>query len=406
VITLTLLHSQLRTPQRHWSFTAKPVIRIGRAPDNDIVMAVILVSRHHLEIHYQINLESGNHWCAKSRGVNGTFLDGKLMANGVLENGSIIQLGPTGPILKVEIKGANPAQPTNLGNCTHAGNFPGNLFCTHCGQPLNVQRTIRDYLVLRLLGSGGMGTTFLVCNPQTVPGVRPELKVLKEMNAEMQDVPQAQELFEREARVLKSLCHAGVPQFLDYFVESGRRYLVMELIPGQDLDKMIWQHGPVAPTQAITWMLQACGVLDYLHNQEPPILHRDLKPSNLLVRSRDKQVVLIDFGAVQEGGNAPGTRIAVEGYSAPEQRLGQPTIQSDLYGVGATLIFLLTGKNPNKFSQDSGDGPRFDLSEVPGLSPELRQVIAKVTEPQIHRRYQSAIELAHALKACLASPIT
>jgi serine/threonine protein kinase, bacterial len=148
-------------------------------------------------------------------------------------------------------------------------------------------------------------------------------------------------------------------------------------------------------------MLQACGVLDYLHNQEPPVLHRDLKPSNLLVRSRDKQVVVIDFGAVKEGGNSPGTRIAVEGYSAPEQSLGQPTVQSDLYAIGATLLFLLTGKNPIKFYQDKGEGPRLDLDEIPNLSPALRQVITKVTDPLSRHRYQTAIELAHALKACL-----
>jgi serine/threonine protein kinase, bacterial len=400
VITLTLLHSQLRTPQRHWSFTAKPVIRVGRSPDNDIVMADILVSRHHLEILYQINLDKGNRWCLKSRGVNGTFLDGKLVANGVLTHGSVIQLGPTGPILKVEIKGASTTS-INLSSCNHAGNFPGSLFCSNCGQPLNVQRTIRDYLVLRLLGSGGMGTTFLVCNPQTVPGVRPELKVLKEMNAEVKDLPQAQELFEREARVLKSLCHAGVPQFLDYFEEENHRYLVMELIHGQDLDKLVWQQGPVPPAQAVMWMLQVCGVLDYLHNQEPPILHRDLKPSNLLVRSRDKQVVVIDFGTVKDGGNTPDARIAVEGYSAPEQSLGQPTAQSDLYAVGATLIFLLTGKNPNKFYKDHAGHQRFDLHDVPNIPPDLRHVIYKVTEPLVEDRYESAIELAQALKACL-----
>lgn len=399
MITLTLLNPQTRAPQRHWSFTIKPVIRIGRSPDNDIVITDILVSRHHLELHYQIQLEQANRWCVKSRGVNGTFLDGRLVANGPLVNGSILQLGPTGPILKIEIKGA--AVVSNLAECNHAGNFPGNLFCTHCGAPLNVQRRIRDYLVLRLLGSGGMGTTFLACKPQVTPGVRPDLKVLKEMNADMVDLPKAQELFEREARVLKGLCHAGIPQFFDYFVEDQRRYLVMELIHGQDLDKLVAQQGIISPSQVISWMLQTCGVLDYLHNQQPAIIHRDLKPSNLLVRSRDKQVAVIDFGAVKEGVNSPDTRIAVEGYSAPEQSVGRSCMQSDIYAVGATMIFLLTGQNPVKLYRDLGQGLRFDVAEIPNLPQALSQVIHKATEPEVADRYQSAIELAQALRGCL-----
>lgn len=147
-------------------------------------------------------------------------------------------------------------------------------------------------------------------------------------------------------------------------------------------------------------MLQTCQILSYLHRQEPPVIHRDLKPSNLLVRSLDQQIVVIDFGAVKEGGNSAGTRIAVEGYSAPEQSLGRPLTQSDLYAIGATLIFLLTGENPIKFYKNRGQGHRYHLRDLPSIPANLRAVIERVTEPQPSDRYQTAQELAQALWSC------
>uniref|UniRef100_B8HMI9 Serine/threonine protein kinase with FHA domain protein n=1 Tax=Cyanothece sp. (strain PCC 7425 / ATCC 29141) TaxID=395961 RepID=B8HMI9_CYAP4 len=403
MVTITLLHPRQKTPVKQWHLKAKARIRIGRSPDNDVCLSDILVSRYHLELHYREGTLGQGGWYLQSRGINGTFLNGKLVSQGRLTDNSVLQLGPSGPILKFEFSAELDAD-TTPDVCTHAGNFPGNLFCIHCGEPLQVLRTIHTYQVLRLLGHGGMGTTFLVCTTPTQVGEQPQLRVLKEINAAMEEVPKAQELFEREARILKSLNHKGIPRFYDYFMEEQKQYLVMELIHGQDLDKWVLQRGVLAAEQAIVWMLQACEVLDYLHQQHPPVIHRDLKPSNLLLRSRDQQIVVIDFGAVKEAGEAPGTRISVEGYSAPEQSLGHPLIQSDLYAIGATLIFLLTGQNPIKFYRNRGQGYRFHLEELPGLPESLKQVIATATAPRPADRYQSAMELAAALKNCLSDP--
>jgi serine/threonine-protein kinase len=147
-------------------------------------------------------------------------------------------------------------------------------------------------------------------------------------------------------------------------------------------------------------MLQTCEVLTYLHNQVPPVIHRDLKPSNLLVRTLDNQIVVIDFGAVKEAGSTSGTRISVEGYSAPEQGLGRSQIHSDLYAVGATLIFLLTGQNPFKFYKIGGQGYQLQLPDLPNIPPSLKAVIERATKPQPADRYQTAAELAIALKNC------
>jgi len=404
VVRLTLLDSQRNTPLQQWRFENEFVIRIGRSPDNHIVLTDTLVSRHHLELRcLNSNRDS---WQLINQGTNGTFLDGVLVAQSLLSDGSLIQLARGGPILKFQVFQSVLATPPSTASvgCTHRGNPPNNLFCIHCGQPISVQRTIRQYQILRTLGRGGMGTTFLAWEPAEVSQQRqPRLVVLKEMNADMAKIAKAQELFEREARILKSLHHPGIPEYYDFFVEAGKKYLAMQLVHGQDLEKRILSLGPVTPSQAIGWMIQTCEVLDYIHSHKPPLIHRDIKPANLMARTADNSIVVLDFGAVKEIGTIPGTRIGAEGYSAPEQERGQPLTQSDLYAIGPTLIFLLTGENPFNFyrPQNRGRDYRFSIDRVPTITPRLRKVIERVTEPAPGDRYSNARELITALKACL-----
>lgn len=426
MVTLTLLEPKEKTPLKQWCFEDCSVIRIGRAADNQVVLTDSLVSRYHLELK-QINSGSNNDsWQVISQGTNGTFLGGVLITQTLLPNNSLLQLAQGGPILKFEIEPIKspdswlfgkengvieaaknvlevpslktPA--TSRSTCNHEGNSPNNLFCIHCGQPLTVQKVIRHYQVLRTLGQGGMGTTYLAWDAAGLIAGYPQLLVLKQMNADMAKIAKAQELFEREAYTLKSLNYPGIPKYYDFFVDNGKKYLAMELVHGQDLEKLVYTNGPVTPSRAIAWMIQTCDILDYLHRQEPPLIHRDIKPANLMVRSSNNQIVVLDFGAVKEIGTAPGTRIGAEGYCAPEQERGQPLTQSDLYAIGPTLIFLLTGENPFKFYRQRGRNFRFDLTSVPTFTPQLREIVDRVTEQLPRDRYQTAKELAAALAAC------
>ncbi|MEH2040887.1 protein kinase domain-containing protein [Nostoc sp.] len=426
MVSLTLLEPQQKTPLQQWSFENSSIIRIGRAADNHVVLNDSLVSRHHIELRKVGDASNGDAWQLISQGTNGTFLNGILVLQSPLPDNSLLQLAQGGPILQFQIQEVtvletglrsqqqlqgieeNAAETLysarNLANlsstCTHEGNSPNNLFCIHCGQPLSVQQRIRHYQVLRTLGQGGMGTTYLAWDEAGLIAGMPQLLVLKQMNADMLKIVKAQELFEREAHTLKSLNHPGVPKYYDFFVEGGKKYLAMELIHGQDLEKRVYTTGPVTPNQAIAWMIQTCDILDYLHSQSPPLIHRDIKPANLMVRSSENGIVVLDFGAVKEIGTAPGTRIGAEGYCAPEQERGQPLTQSDLYAIGPTLIFLLTGENPFKYYRQRGRNFRFDVAKVPTISSQLRDVIDRVTEPLPRDRYQNAKELAAALAAC------
>jgi serine/threonine-protein kinase len=407
MVTLILLESQTNQPLQQWQFLHQSVIRIGRAPNNDIVLhGYYQVSRQHLEL-----IEEDRQWRLISRGTNGTFLNHVLVTEEILKHNDLIRLAENGPIFKFQLESSvGDPESNDLGfddpevakTCTHEGNPSDSIFCIHCGQPLVEQEQyIGPYQILRTLGRGGMGTTYLVWDKTKKIKGAPLLLVLKEMNASMARIAKARELFEREARILKSLTHPGIPKYYDFFVENDRKYLVMELIHGHNLEQMVYQRGPLTPEKATEWMIQVCDILNYLHNLKPPLVHRDVKPANLILRNLDSRLMLLDFGAVKELGTSLETRIGVEGYSAPEQYRGKPCPQSDIYGVGATIIFLITGKAPMQYYRYQGTKYEFDLSTIPNLSPKLGRVIEKACRSEPRDRHQTVQQLSTALADCL-----
>jgi serine/threonine protein kinase, bacterial len=225
--------------------------------------------------------------------------------------------------------------------------------------------------------------------------------VLKEMNAEVANNTKAQELFEREAKILSTLQHSGIPSYQDFFAEAGKRYLAMDLVHGQDLERYIINKGPVTIQQASEWMLQLCEILTYIHSQRPPLIHRDVKPANLLVSNVGQQIFLIDFGAVKESGSVGSTRIGAPDYMAPEQNQGKPVTQSDIYALGPTILFLVTGENPSKYLTLTAKGYEFSVKNVPTITPKLADVIHKMSADRASERYATAAEAAIALKSCL-----
>ncbi len=396
-IALTLLDPHQGTRLQQWQFPPLSPIRIGRAKDNDIVLPDDLVSRYHLELE-PVNRQGEMAWKLTNRGTNGTLVNHQPTSGAILQDKSLIQLAAGGPIFEVSFPSLVPVA---LPECTHEGNPPENLFCIHCGQPLRVEKQVGNYQILRVLGQGGMGTTYLAYHPQLARDSSP-LVVLKEMNADLARIPKARELFDREARTLKGLSHPGIPRYFDSFIDKGKKYLAMELIHGEDLERLLYQRGPFSAQMAVEWMIQTCKILGYLHSQSPPIVHRDVKPANLLLRRLDGQIVLIDFGAVKEIGTPLGTRIGAEGYSAPEQDRGQPVTQSDLYAIGPTLVFLLTGEAPLKYYQRQEDQSyRLEVGSLEAIAPGLRAVITRMTAPKPRDRFQSAEELSEALSRCL-----
>jgi hypothetical protein len=202
----------------------------------------------------------------------------------------------------------------------------------------------------------------------------------------------AQEFFKREAVLLSDLNHPHIAKVLDNFIESGRNYLVLEYIPGENLRDYVRRNGPLNEKFVLELMTQMADVLSYLHGKEPPIIHRDFTPDNLVMKP-DQSIVVIDFGAANEFiGTATGTLIGKQCYMPPEQVRGKSDPTSDLYALGCTAAFLLTGKDPEALQNSH---PRAVVASVSAGTDEL---VSKLTEQDSSKRVQSAHELKSILE--------
>jgi len=204
--------------------------------------------------------------------------------------------------------------------------------------------------------------------------------------------------FEREANMLATLNHPSIPRIYDYFTQDDRSYLVLEFIHGKDLETVIADaNGFMPEDQVISWAIQLCDVLEYLHAHKPdPIVFRDMKPSNVMI-NHNGDVVLVDFGIAKTFQTGQkGTMIGTEGYSPPEQYRGEATPLADIYSLGATLHHTLTRRDPRL-------EPPFSFAERPmrrinsNISSEIEAVVNVALQYSPADRFPSATAFKEAL---------
>ncbi len=276
-------------------------------------------------------------------------------------------------------------------------------FCAdrRCGTGMRDMQTgtILDgkYKILREIGRGGMSVVYLAVNEKAN-----KLWAVKEVRRETgcaAEIVRAR--LAAETELLKKLRHPQLPDIVDVIDREDTFLIVMDYIEGIPLDKLLKERGYIAEEEALSWAKQLCGVLGYLHRQDPPVIYRDMKPSNIILRP-DGTVVLIDFGTAREiryeGEQEDTVCLGTPGYAAPEQwgGCGQTDARTDIYCLGAALYHLLTGRSPCE--------PPYTMRPIrvwdPKLSPELEAVILKCTRRDPLRRYQSCQELLRALERC------
>jgi tRNA A-37 threonylcarbamoyl transferase component Bud32 len=257
--------------------------------------------------------------------------------------------------------------------------------------PLEAGRALQDgrITIVGQAAFGGLSAVYLAKLAGTGTVMVKEAVVPANANEALK--AKALEMFNREAKILCSLKHPRIARVLDHFVENGRNYLVLEHIKGKDLRRFVKEHGSQPDKVVIRWSLEAAHLLDYLHGLTPPVVHRDLTPDNLLLEN-DGSITLIDFGAANCFlGTATGTLVGKQSYMPPEQLRGKAVPQSDLYALGCTMHFLLTGDDPEPLAVSS---PR---SAVPAVSSELDKLVQRLTALELDERIGSAQELAAAL---------
>jgi serine/threonine protein kinase len=238
-------------------------------------------------------------------------------------------------------------------------------------------QTLRDgrYAVTRVLGEGAQAATL-----EAVDKREGRLVAIKRFSIRGADSWKSVELAEREARVLSSLAHPGLPRYLDHFEEQGCLHLVMERIEGESLRELRQRDVRFARDEVVRFLAHTSEVLDYLHSRAPPVIHRDIKPGNV-VKRRDGSFVLIDFGSVREllAPEAGSTVVGTFGYMAPEQFQGRALPASDVYGAGATALALLTGVEPEKLPHR-------------GLAIDVERALAGMADPGMVRALSAMLE--------------
>jgi eukaryotic-like serine/threonine-protein kinase len=203
------------------------------------------------------------------------------------------------------------------------------------------------YRISKELGTGGMGKVLLAFDEKMEFDV-----VIKEMLPYMlppKERKYIEDHFKEEAKMLYRLKHLGLPRVMDFFDNGPIIYIVMEYIEGEDLDSLVKKrpNHRIEIQEFFNWTSEALKILKYLHNQDPPIIHRDIKPGNIMI-TRNNELVLVDFGVARTiaAHNNTQTKVGTPGFASPEHFFGKFILASDIYSLGATFHYLLTGDDP------------------------------------------------------------
>ncbi|MGD1912983.1 MAG: YARHG domain-containing protein [Rivularia sp. (in: cyanobacteria)] len=263
------------------------------------------------------------------------------------------------------------------------------------------------YQIIQTLGSGGFGNTFLAEDTQKPSQRRCVIKQLKPIENNPQIYQLVQERFGREAAILEELGGVSeqIPTLYAYFCLSEKFYLVQEWVEGDTLTAKVQQQGLFNESGVKEILLNILPVLEFVHSKR--IVHRDIKPDNIILRHSDGKPVLIDFGAVREtmatvvnsqGSLTRSIVIGTPGYMPSEQAAGRAVYSSDLYSLGLTIIYLLTGKSPQELETDSHTGEIVWEYYGGDISPSLKTIINKAMAYHPRERFSSAIEMLEALQ--------
>ncbi|OLP17211.1 hypothetical protein BST81_17850 [Leptolyngbya sp. 'hensonii'] len=264
------------------------------------------------------------------------------------------------------------------------------------------------YEVIRQIGGGGFGQTFLAIDHDLPSQPIVVVKQLKPKQNNPANLEIARRLFDREACILDQLgqAHDQIPELLAYFEQNGEFYLVQDYIEGQTLEQELQAEQKMPQYRATELLHDILQVLAFVHDQG--VIHRDIKPANLIRRRADQKIVLIDFGAVKEvrqqgdDNNKNDLTVSIEsrGYTPPEQLEGHPNPSSDVYAVGMLIIQALTGLAPTQLPRDPimRECSFSSLSQDFSINFGLLEILNKMIRRNDYQRYQNAREALEAVQ--------
>lgn len=265
--------------------------------------------------------------------------------------------------------------------CKHRPNYDCADNCQTCGTPLLVNERYQLIRPLRELQIFDNYEIFEVIDWNSDPKDAGKTKIIKILKSQLPDLIQQ---FKAEAKTMMWLQHNSIPQvepegFFSIPAGKGgkRSYcLVMEKVEGKNLEQFVQQNGTISEHQALNWLGQIFDILGYIH--QLGIVHQDIKPANLMLKPNG-EITLIDFGAT---GRVNSTAIAVLslGYTSQKQLQGSVLTSSDFFALGRTFIYLLTGKNPDSFSNQANTDKLVWRFNAPQISQYLANKIDSLME--------------------------
>ena len=281
-------------------------------------------------------------------------------------------------------------------SCPKPVNHPKSKNCQACGSKLLLHGR---YHLVKGLGKGGFGATFLAAD-LSLPG-KP-LCVIKQLRPNTENpnfLSMARELFEREARTLGRIGnHPQIPRLLDYFEDREQFYLIQEFVKGNNLQQEVKKNGVLNEAQARQVLKEVLVILRDIHLQK--VIHRDIKPANIIRREIDDRLVLIDFGVVKNTVNSAAANqtaltafaVGTPGFAPPEQLAMRPVYASDVYALGVTCMYLMSGKAPKNMDCDPITGD-INWFKYVNISDSFAQIISKMLEVAVKSRYKTAQEV-------------
>lgn len=263
------------------------------------------------------------------------------------------------------------------------------------------------YRVLSVLGDGGFGKTFLVEDTHMPSNKKCVLKQLKPVRDRPEVAQLVRDRFEREAATLEMLgeAHDQIPRLYAHFEEEGEFYLVEEWIDGITLTQKVQREGVQSEASAQQVIANLLPAIAHIHAQK--MVHRDIKPDNIILRIRDGKPVLIDFGAVKETmktvmssveRSTQSIVVGTPGYMPSEQISGRPVYASDIYSLGVSAIYMLTGRHPQDFQSDPQTGDWNWRDYAPNTSDGFAQFLNRAIQYSPRDRFSTSEEMQTALK--------
>ena len=270
------------------------------------------------------------------------------------------------------------------------------------------------YRVVRKIGDGNFGATFLVEDTQLPSGKRCVLKELMPIDNNEETYTLIKQRFEREAVILEELGNVSlqIPSLYAYFGENSKFYLVQEYVEGETIAGRVMTQGVMSDAAVRDWLGGILPVLSVVHDRQ--IIHRDIKPENIILQQRDQKPVLIDFGAVREtmgmkltpqGQSTQSIVIGTPGYMPSEQAAGRAMFSSDLYSLGMTAIYALTGKIPQELPTDPMTGEVQWRSYAPSVSNGLAGILDRAIASHSRDRFTTAQDMGQALGTGFGVPM-